>query len=351
MTQILPAACSRPTSRRCLHAILTAGLVTLVSAGLQADPSSAGRPRRVLLLVDKSNDPFMGRIKAEAASLGLDVIVHAAVGSLEADARAEHAAAAIRMLSSRKGVEVWMADETSGRSLLRQVIVDETPGGPDQNLIALQTAELLRTSFFPRIEPTSSMVAPPVPPVVVVVGPALPSGESAVQVGLGLLSGAGGASTSLQAWLSLQHRWGRHFGVAIDLSAPVRRGSLGGPEGTSDVGAILAGGELLARFPTENNRLFFATGLGAAFAALIVTGHPGEDASAQLVGRSSSAYTALPYVRLEGTWKPTSWLGLGAMAVVGTTLGKIRLQFAGNQAGSWGVPTVGALLVAELDWH
>ena len=49
-------------------------------------------------------------------------------GPIEASARSEHAVAAIRMLPSRKGVEVWMADETSGRSLLRQVVVDETPG-------------------------------------------------------------------------------------------------------------------------------------------------------------------------------------------------------------------------------
>ena len=57
--------------------------------------------------------------------------------------------AAIRILPSRNGVEVWMADEASGRSLLRQAIVDETPGGPNQDVIALQTAELLRTGLFP----------------------------------------------------------------------------------------------------------------------------------------------------------------------------------------------------------
>jgi hypothetical protein len=104
----------------------------------------------VLLLTDKPGDPFIDRIRAEVAGLGLAVLVRESAGPLEDEARAEHAVAAIRVLPSHKGVEVWMADETSGRSLLRQLIVDERPGGPDQGLIALQTAELLRTSLFPK---------------------------------------------------------------------------------------------------------------------------------------------------------------------------------------------------------
>jgi hypothetical protein len=331
-----------------LLAVLTALLLNLVPSGVRSEPAASAPRRRVLLLVDRTSDLFMGRIKAEIASLGLDVIVHPAVGSLEADARAEHAVAAIRMLPSRKGVEVWMADETSGRSLLRQVIVDETPGGPDQNLIALQTAELLRTSFFPRSERPSTPVPPPPPPIVLVASAPQPSGESIAQAGLGVLWSAGGASTSLQAWLSLQHRWGRHLGVAIDLSAPITRGSLSGPEGTSEVGTILAGAEVLVRFPSEKDRVVFTTGLGAAFAAVIVTGHPG---SKQLVGRSSSAYTGLAYLRLEADWKLTSWLGLGAMGVVGTTPGPVDLTFAGNAAGSWGTPVLGGLLLAEVGWR
>ena len=95
-----------------------------------------------LLLVDSPGDPFMDRIRAEVVSLGLEGVVRAPQGSIEARARAEHAVAAIRILPSRNGVEVWMADAASGRSLLRQVIVDETPRGPNQDVVALQTAEL-----------------------------------------------------------------------------------------------------------------------------------------------------------------------------------------------------------------
>lgn len=366
MTQIprnfqpFPPNCAKreedlPAIGRRLIAVLLGLLVTLFSAGLHADPEAAPVRRRVLLLAEKMGDPFINRIKAEVASLGIDVIVHPPVGSLEADARAEHASAAIRMLSSRKGVEVWMADETSGRSLLRQVIVDETPTGPDQNLIALQTAELLRTSFFPKSRqppapPTPaappSPPQPPAPPA-----PERATGVSSVQVGLGGLHGAGGASSSLQAWLSLQRRWGDHFGIALDLSGPLSRGSLSGPEGRADVGAILIGAEAFLRLPTEKERFALTAGLGGALTMLTATGHPSKQGAGQLLANSTVDYTGAVYLHLQGQWRPAAWLGLGAMGLLGTTIKSVKIEFAENEAGTWGLPFVGGLLLAQVDWR
>ena len=328
-------------------------LLALAAAGVglffARSPSQAMEEplhRRVLLLADKATDPFMGRIKAEIASLGLEVVTRTPTGPIEADARAEHAIAAIRMLPSRKGVEVWMADETSGRSLLRQVIVDETPGGPDQNLVALQTVELLRTSFFPK-SAAPPPPSPAQPPAVLVeqAAPAPPSGSTnAALVGLGFLYSVGGASPAWQAWLGYQRLWNRHFGVALDLSAPIHRGTLSGPEGSADVGAIIAGAEFLARSGSEH--LFVTTGLGAGFAAVLATGH-----SSQLNGTSSTACTGLGYLRVNLGWRPAGWLGLGLSGLAGTTAGRVHIRFAGNAAGDWGVPLFAAALFGEIEWH
>lgn len=98
--------------------------------------------------MDRARDPFLEQLRDEIEVLGLSVLTLHEAGPFETLARGHSAVAALRMVPSRKGVEIWMADELSGRSLLRQLVVDERRGGPDQGLVALQTVELLRTSLF-----------------------------------------------------------------------------------------------------------------------------------------------------------------------------------------------------------
>jgi len=318
------------------------------SPDLSSGASEPQARRRVLLLVDGPRDPFMARVQAEVASLGLQVVLRAPFGPIETSARAEHAVAAIRVLPSRNGVEVWMADETSGRSLLRQAIVDETPGGPNQNLIALQTAELLRTSLFPHRPgeaPPALRTPPPPPPA-----PSATS-ESGLVTGVGLLYGAGGAGPAWQAAISFQHFWARGLGFSLNLGVPIDRGAMTAREGTAEVGAILAGAEVLARFRSERRRLFLITGLGAAFASVWATGHPIPEASAQLVSHSSNTSTGVGYARITLGFKPSSWLGLGVSGLAGATSGKVHVRFAGSEAGDWGVLIVGANLFGEVDWN
>ena len=316
----------------------------------EPEPGQALQHRRVLVLTDAPDDPLISRIRAEVVSLGLEVLVGPAEGAIETRARAEHAVAAIRMLPSRNGVEVWTEDETSGRPLLRQAIVDDKPGGPDRTLIALQTAEVLRTSLFPRPPPDSARVIVQVAPAPPVAPPPPRASEVAVRAGVGLLYGAGGAGPAWQAWLSFERLWTEHLGAALEVSAPLRRGTMSGPEGTADVGAITAGVEVLARFASERRHLFASTGLGAAFVSLQATGHPTAD-TAPLVSASSSAYTGMAYARVSLGWRASRWVALGVNGVAGTTVAQVHVRFAGNDAGTWGVPVLGAGLFGELDWR
>jgi hypothetical protein len=296
----------------------------------------------------------MNKIRAEIASLGLEVVQRPAQGSIEASARAAHAVAAVRMLPSRNGIEVWMADATSGRSLLRQTIVDEAPGGPNQNVIALQTAELLRTSLFPQPPPAAPTPekAPAKPaPVAAAVPAPTPTGESGLRGDFGLLYGAGGASPAWQAGLSYRYVWNRGFGLGLSVSGPLHRGAITGTEGSADVGAIVAGGGLLARFDFERNHLVFMPGLGAAFVAVLTRGHASPSAGSQLVSSSATAYTALAYASLSIDWQVASWLGLGASGLLGATTSRVQVRFAGNDAGAWGTPVLGATVFGEVVWR
>jgi len=319
--------------------------------GAQTQPTTDGR--RVLIVTSVPGDPFLGKVRAEISSLGLEVVVRAPQGSIEASARAAHAVAAVRMLPSRKGIEVWMADATSGRSLLRQTIVDEEPGGPNQDVVALQTAELLRTSLFPH-PPPKPPAAPlrPAPPVVVhVLAPPVPAaGENGVRAAFGLLHGAGGASAAWQAGLAYRYLWDRTLGVALTVSVPVLRGVVQGTEGSADVGAFAAGGELLAHFEPGGGRLRVTPGLGTALVAVWASGQPNPAAS-QLVSSSAIGYTALGYVCVALDAKVSSWFRLGASALGGATTSRVRVRFAGNDAGAWGTPVLGARLYGEVTWR
>jgi len=345
---------SRPTRSRWLFLVLAATIALHAgspqAASLLAQLAGPDDHRRILLVVDSPGDLLMNRIRAEVVSLGLDVVARAPRGPIDERARAEHAVAAIRILPSRNGVEVWMADETSGRSLLRQVIVDETPGGPNQDVVALQTAELLRTGLFPETPPAATRAVPS-PPVIIQSAPARSDHENALKTGVALLYGAGGASQAWQVWFSFEHLWSRRLGIAFDVSAPFRRGTMSGPEGKADVGPIVVGVEMLARFVSSRGRVFLTAGLGAGSVALLTKGHPSPEGSSQLESNSSTAYTGLGYGRITLGWKLSTWLALGMSGLAGTTVARVRIRFGGNDAGDWGVPLLGAALFTRVDWH
>jgi hypothetical protein len=331
-------------------------LALVVASSIAVASSSAsraeGRPAlRVLLVVDRTNDPLMARIQAEIAALSLFVVTSAASGPLENSAREQRAVAAVRVLPSRKGVELWMADVTTGRTLTRQLVVDERPDGPDQTLVALQTAEILRTGLFPKADKAApaSATALAAPVAAPVVAPASPrqTEETRVRAGIGGLYSLGGVDTSLQAWLSLQRSWRHGLGVVLSLSGPIVRGSISGPEGSSRVGAYLAGIELCSSFLEDDSRWFLTGGLGGGIVNLRTEGSSNQP----LQQTSSSAVTGLGYARAELGWRLSTWARLGIAGTVGTTFAPVKIRFAGNQAGTWGSLLLASVLQLGVDWE
>jgi hypothetical protein len=126
---------------------------------------------------------------------------------------------------------------------------------------------------------------------------------------------------------------------------------MSGPEGTADVGAVTIGPEALARFEAARGRLFMTTGVGAALVAVLATGHPREQASAQLMSTFSTAYTGLGYARFTLGWKLSRWLDAGLNLGAGTTIARVQVRFAGSGAGEWGMPVLGAALFAGAAWR
>jgi hypothetical protein len=321
--------------------LLCAVLWSGICAGWRAEaaPISA-RDIRVLLVVDRASDPIIERIRAEVNALGLTIVARPPSGALEADARAQKAAAAIRALPSRNGVELWMADVTTGRTLTRQLVIDETPGGPDYNLIALQTAEILRTSLFRHEDKTP----PPAPQPMVATAPpsqpspALPAMHIEGTASAGTLFSLGGVGPSLQAWLSLGLRSPRGYLLSVDASAPIARGSLSGPEGSALVSAYLAGLRLSKGFIRDQSNWDLRAGAGVGALYLRIVGEP----DLSLTERDVSTLLGYAYGTVDAGWKPSESTRIGATLMLATTVKGTDVRFAGNQAGTFGKLILGA---------
>jgi hypothetical protein len=337
------------------RAALVATAVSIAVARVTIAAAASDAPLRVLIVVDDSDDPFAERIKAEVSALGFEVVAiepwrtGESIESLEAVGRANQAAAAIRMIASRKGVEVWIANQPTGRSLMRQLIVDERPV-PNEGLVALQTAELLRTTLLSRSEvPPAARAAaagatPPAnPPAIAAPPPGPPS--ASVQAAAGVLFSPG-ADPSIQAWLTAGYVVVPPIGVALDVSVPLRPSTISGPEGSASVRPWLVGASLFARHDWPNARLY---GIAAAGGALIRL-NADATTSAPLVANSGSTTAAALYVRADGGVEATRRLHLGIRGVVGAVPQGVPVRFAGNEAAVWGRPFLAGLMLVELAW-
>jgi hypothetical protein len=305
----------------------------------------------VLHIGKGAEDPLLKALRAELSDLEVTVVQRDRADRLDAAAREEEAVAAIRLLPARNGVEVWMADATSGRSLLRQLIVDESPGGPNHSVIALQTAELLRTSLL------FEHAAPPSPPPQERPKPAAPSrapaplpaprprGDAGAEAGLGALYSPGGAGAALQLWLSAHYPLNGWLSLGVDLSLPLGRGGIEGPEGSALVGAQVA--TVNARVRLRPGGPWFA-GVSVAAGALRLTTE--GEAAPPLEATDASVVTGAVFARLDAGLTIAPWLRVGARGAVGLAVPRVELSFAGNRAGTWGLPVLGALGFAEIPW-
>jgi len=346
---------SYPRSVIAARAALALTLAAAVVSRFETAASAAEPRLRVVIVIDESDDPFAERIRAEVSALGFEVVTvepwrtGEPVESLDAAGRANQAAAAIRMVASRKGVEVWVANQPTGRSLLRQLVVDEQPGAPNEGLVALQTAELLRTTLLSRSDlPPAPPRGPPATNRPEIAAPAAPPPppSGAVQAATGALYSPGAGNVAWQVWVTVSHVVRRPFGVALDVSGPARPSTITGPEGAATVGAWLAGASLYVDYEPGSGP-YGRVALGGAAIHLTADG----SAADPLVPSSQSATAGAVYARADGGFELAWWLRLGVRGVAGVIPGGITVQFAGNDTGIWGRPFLGGMALADVAWR
>jgi hypothetical protein len=336
---------------------------TIVAVCVCSRAGAEGRPRIVVL--DGHGDGAVAQLRAELEAIGFDVIADehteaAGHQQLEQVARSASAVAAIRLVRSRSGVEVWIADRATGKLVLREVMSAELAAGGDRTLV-LRAVELLRASLLEVDEPhpprgdapvtkglreaahlperrTATKAAAEQPPA-----PAhpLPEQEPAsraralhptLELGPAVFVSPGGLAPMLHARLALDLGVGR-FGATVWMLLPTIFDRLAGPEGTVDVRVFLpaAGG----RVELGPRRVPWSVvlGTGAALAWIETRGYPASNAYA---GHIETALTGGPYLSTAFSYAVAPFASVDASVTGGLLLPPQHIFLGGRDAAHFG---------------
>lgn len=341
----------------------------LVAAALLVAPAVALADDSIALMVERADNPVAVRLRAELEALGFQVIILPESGrppsreALEAAARDAGAVAAVRIVPSQKGVEVWVADRATGKTVLREVVAPQ-PGTPaGTSTIAVRTVELLRASLMevesatpppgevtitptvraaaaPRVE-----AAPPPPP------PPRRLGLSA-QLGPAVAIAAGGIDPTVHLLVDLRWVPGRWLGVDVLGLVPTAPARIESAEGTSLVSlAMLGAGAHVALAPllgdlSPEPRFTPTLGAGVAAAWLQLEGI----ANAPYAAREEDVGMVAPYLRAGLGITVLPHLRLRLDIIGGATAPRPVIQHGAQQTAAWG-PVFGlGSAGAEVAW-
>jgi hypothetical protein len=343
-------------------------LLAAVAAGASFSCSLA-RPARAaetapaspssIVVLCAPGDGFGQRVIAELEALGfVAVVVDPAAeptsrASLEASARAAGAIAAIRAVPSARGVEVWIADRVTGKTVLREMTADGL--APDRDAaLALRVVELLRASLLE--------ISLPVPPLGEIPAPpqlraqmSLPAPGTLVEkpapnlrfsLAPGLLLSPGGFVPAASLTLDLAWMPSEHVGVLALAALPLSRPQVSGAPGSADLEVLFAGVGARFLFTTRASRWAPTADLGFAAVWLRSAG----TGNAGFRGGSDTNSTAAPFVRLGLAFAVTPLFRLRADVLTGVITQGTSIQLAEHQVASWGQPFVLPAAGVDFGW-
>jgi hypothetical protein len=337
---------------------LILALLTLVAVEARTEPI----PRIALVLEQDSEQPTPRRLRAELEGLGFEVVEVTTTEalpdpeSLEQIARDAGAFAAVRITASRGGVEVWIADRVTGKTVLRELVVP--PEESVDEVVALRAVELLRASLLelglpaaargpvapaPAVERLLPPAPKPVPPPP---RPQPPARPPAFTLGIGpaLAASPGGIGPSALVRVGARLRLVSRIGADALLLLPTLPVTLEGAEGSADVSFALFGLGLDASLLPDESAWRSRVGLAGGLIHLRVVGAAdapfGADAETRFLGAGLG--------RIDVLGRVTRGLWLGAELAAGVTFQRVLVDFAGREAATWGQPFGVLALLVEI---
>ncbi|WP_437893697.1 hypothetical protein [Sorangium sp. So ce124] len=350
--------------RRSATLLLLAGAALAAGASLaedaRADETRTEAPSTIAVLC-APGDRFGLRIVAEIESLGfraerLDPAAEpASRASLEASAREVGAIAAIRAVPSERGVEIWIADRVTGKTVLREMADDG--GTPDRDAaLALRAVELLRASLLevglpapppgevpatPEIREKLRVRAPDTPPA-----PAQrPSPALRLSLAPGVLLSPGGFGAEVSVDVGLSWMPSEHVGAIAFAAIPLSPHRIERSQGTADLSVLLAGGG--ARFQLASRDSPWTASADFGFSAVLLWS---SGVSSQgFRSSASAAVAASPFAGVGLSFALTPRLRLRADALASVLVQGVSVRFVERETATWGKPFILSSAGIELD--
>ncbi len=329
-----------------LHALA----LLLLSLHAPAAPAA----RIALVREAGSGDRLPRRLRAELDSMGIEVVEVPARGgapnheSLEQAARDVGAFAAVRVAPSKGGVEVWIADRVTGKTVLRELVTRR--GETDDEIVALRVVELLRASLLELdlrgaphgdVEPTAPIRR--LVPKRRSAPPAAPAPTSQTSLELGPAVAFGGIGPLLQLRVGMRIDTASGIGGGALVLVPTFPRTVEAAEGRADVSMALFGAaidaSLLASRPWRSR-----VGAGVALSYLRLAG----SASTPYVADTETRWLGAGFARLQLGRAIGEHTYLGLELIGGASARRVVVNFAGREVASWGQPFGVASLVLEL---
>lgn len=327
-----------------LHALrLAAACCALAGApGL----AHAERPSIVLL---GSAGSLSSQIEAELSSLGFLVQTREAGSSVEtprqlqAAAREAGAEAAVSVQPSALGVEVWLVDRVTGKTLSREFVPSQ-PGLEQERVIAVRVVELLRASLLelqlpsgvegevPATAELQALVGLPAASVALQAqepqrGAAPGYGVLRVHAGWGL--GSSIAATQVTPLGAFGVHWQPTQHVAVGLAAfiPLATADVSGPEGSVRIatGQVQAGPRIYPLASGGSVRPFVDLGLSLLWFEIDAT-----RAESPFVAASERLVTAGANAGFGCDWQLSSHFSLYSTLGASVAAAKPVVEFVGR---------------------
>ncbi|APR83492.1 Flagellar hook-length control protein FliK [Minicystis rosea] len=345
--------------KRRFASILVACVVAMTAHLAHAETPAEERHGTIAVIAGPA-DRFGQRMVAELESLGFATVrldpkdEPATRASLEAAARASGALAAIRAVPSARGVEVWVADRVTGKTVLREIASDASAPEADAAL-AIHTVELLRASLLEVSLPVPSRgeIAAPrdLPEKLSLPTPAAPAPPAPAtlrfSIGPGVLASPGGFGPAAALDVGLSWLPSDRVGGFAFASIPLTRPRVSGVAGSADLSTTMLGAGMRFLFTTRASTWAPSVDVGVAAVALSLSGTASVAGTA---ANDASAWTAAPFVRTGLAVALTPMLRARADVLVGVVTQDVSIQLAKEDVATFGRPLVLASVGVDFGW-